>query len=157
MTPGSSVSHVTALTASGLDSKKLQPRTTSLKSGSDVFFDASFGIQEVSMMITCPSCGSLRTRPLHRGRKTGAGIGMAAGSMGGMAGALSGAESGALVGAWAGPLGLALGSLTGAVFGGLVGGTAGGITGARLGNELDARVLDNHECLACQHTFRSTP
>ena len=31
---------------------------------------------------------------------------------------------------------------------------AGGIAGARLGEELDSKVLDNVECRQCGHAFR---
>jgi hypothetical protein len=35
----------------------------------------------------------------------------------------------------------------------LAGGAVGSLAGARMGEEIDARVLDNFECHACGHIF----
>jgi hypothetical protein len=53
-----------------------------------------------------------------------------------------------------GPAGMTIGSLSGAVFGGLIGGTTFGVAGAKLGTELDQKMLDNYACCACDCTFR---
>jgi len=53
-----------------------------------------------------------------------------------------------------GPAGITIGSLSGAVFGGLLGGTTFGVAGAKLGHELDQKMLDNYACCACDCTFR---
>ena len=49
---------------------------------------------------------------------------------------------------------MTIGGLSGAVFGGLLGGTTLGVAGAKLGHELDQKMLDNYACCACDCTFR---
>jgi hypothetical protein len=43
--------------------------------------------------------------------------------------------------------------LAGALLGGLFGAATGGVAGAKVGEVLDHRVLDNYECMRCEHTF----
>ena len=40
-----------------------------------------------------------------------------------------------------------------AIIGGLIGGVAGCTAGAAFGDAIDDTVLDNFECLDCQHSF----
>jgi hypothetical protein len=46
-----------------------------------------------------------------------------------------------------------LGCVAGALIGGLVGAATVGVAGAKLGEVIDTRVLDNHQCMQCEHTF----
>lgn len=57
------------------------------------------------------------------------------------------------VGVIAGPAGSAIGCLAGALIGGLVGAATVGVAGAKLGEVIDARVLDNLVCGHCEHVF----
>ncbi|WP_296465918.1 hypothetical protein [Rhodoferax sp.] len=52
-----------------------------------------------------------------------------------------------------GPAVIALGCVAGALVGGLVGAATGGVAGAKIGSVLDQRVLDNLECVVCEHVF----
>lgn len=58
-----------------------------------------------------------------------------------------------MVGIVAGPAGSAMGCLAGALIGGLLGAATVGVAGAKLGEVIDTRVLDNYQCMACEHTF----
>lgn len=107
----------------------------------------------IPMSVQCPRCYSMNIQTHNRAKHAGGVIGGVGGTASGIAGALSGAEVGGTVGVWAGPFGLALGTLAGALIGGLVGGATGGIAGAKLGEVVDARVLENHQCLDCGHHF----
>lgn len=103
--------------------------------------------------IRCPRCLSSRIDTRNLARKAGSTIGSVAGATGGMAAALAGAETGAVVGSFAGPLGTVFGGLAGAVIAGLAGSAAGCAAGSVVGAAIDANVLDNYRCLACQHVF----
>lgn len=105
------------------------------------------------MSIQCPKCGSTFITTRDIGRRTGGAVGTVAGGLTGMSGALTGSRLGVTVGAFAGPAGSALGCVAGALIGGLVGAATVGVAGAKLGEVLDARVLDNLECGHCEHVF----
>lgn len=103
--------------------------------------------------LRCPHCLSSRIDTRNRARKAGSTIGSVAGATGAMTAALAGAETGAVVGSIAGPIGTLFGGLAGAVIAGLVGSAAGCAAGSAVGAAIDENVLDNHQCLACGHTF----
>jgi predicted RNA-binding Zn-ribbon protein involved in translation (DUF1610 family) len=105
------------------------------------------------MSIQCPQCGSTFITTRDIGRRTGGAIGTVAGGFTGFSGALTGGRLGMTVGVIAGPAGSALGCLAGALIGGLVGAATVGVAGAKLGEVIDARVLDNLECGHCEHVF----
>lgn len=104
-------------------------------------------------ILRCPRCRSSRIDTRNRARKAGSTIGSVAGATGAMTAALAGAETGAVVGSIAGPIGTVFGGLAGAVIAGLVGSAAGCAAGSAVGAAIDENVLDNHQCLACGHTF----
>lgn len=103
--------------------------------------------------VRCPHCLSSRIDTRNLARKAGSTIGSVAGATGAMTAALAGAETGAAVGAFAGPLGSVFGGLAGAIIAGLAGSAAGCAAGSVVGAAIDANVLDNYRCLACQHVF----
>ncbi|WCM18709.1 hypothetical protein NDK50_14830 [Paraburkholderia bryophila] len=103
--------------------------------------------------LRCPHCRSSRIDTRNRARKAGSTIGSVAGATGAMTAALAGAETGAVVGSIAGPIGTIFGGLAGAVIAGLLGSAAGCAAGSAVGAAIDENVLDNHQCLACGHTF----
>ena len=110
-------------------------------------------LKVIPMNIQCPQCDSSRITTRNIGKRTGGTIGVVGGGLQGAAGALSGARFGGLVGAIGGAPGMAIGTLAGAILGGLIGGAAGGITGAKIGEVVDERILDNYQCLDCDHRF----
>lgn len=103
--------------------------------------------------LRCPHCLSSRIDTRNLARKAGSTIGSVAGATGAMTAALAGAETGAVVGSVAGPLGSVFGGLAGAVIAGLAGSAAGCAAGSVVGAAIDANVLDNYRCLACEHVF----
>jgi hypothetical protein len=105
------------------------------------------------MSISCPHCGSSHITTRDLGRKTGGAVGTVAGGLTGISGALTGGRLGMTVGIIAGPAGSTLGCIAGALIGGLIGAATVGVAGAKLGEVLDARVLDNLQCLHCEHVF----
>jgi len=112
-----------------------------------------FFLKETGMSIYCPKCGSHHVIQRNMGRKVGGSAGMIAGSASGAVGALGGAKTGATLGIIGGPPGIALGSLVGAMMGALIGAGTGGLAGAKIGEQLDHRVFDNHQCQVCGHAF----
>jgi hypothetical protein len=105
------------------------------------------------MSIQCPKCGSTLITTRDLGRRTGGAIGTVAGGFTGFSGALTGGRLGMTAGFVAGPAGSAIGCLAGALIGGLVGAATVGVAGAKLGEVIDARVLDNLVCGHCEHVF----
>lgn len=105
------------------------------------------------MLAECPFCRSRALRTRNLGRKTGGSIGTLAGSVGGIAAVYRGGRIGATVGAIAGPPGTVIGGLAGAVMAGLFGGIAGASAGCALGELVDRKILDNHQCLRCGFRF----
>ena len=105
------------------------------------------------MMKKCPNCQSERIVTKDVAKKTCGFLGMLGGAASAMTGTLSGAELGGTVGIIAGPPGATLGTIAGALLGALMGGTTGGIAGAKLGEVIDDKILDNHQCLACDYVF----
>ena len=106
------------------------------------------------MAIQCPKCSSTLITVRNMGKKVCCGIGIVAGGAQGVSNALKGAKIGGEVGALFGFAGIFLGKLAGALIGAMIGGTSGGIAGAKVGEMIDARALDNYECLQCEHVFR---
>lgn len=106
------------------------------------------------MSIQCPKCGSKLITTRDVGRRAGGAIGTIAGGVTGWSGAVTGGRVGMSVGLVAGPMGSALGCVAGALIGGLVGAATGGVAGSKIGEVLDQRVLDNLECMQCEHVFR---
>jgi hypothetical protein len=102
----------------------------------------------------CPQCGSAHVEQRNRGVRVGGTIGTIAGTVGGACRAMAGYEVGFAVGAAAfGPPGAIVGAVSGAIISALLGGTTGWTIGTKLGEAVDKSILDNHRCLACQHTF----
>lgn len=116
-------------------------------------------IGEDSMAVHCPKCQSDRVGKKNYGKKAAGLIGASAGTVGGYAaasaGASAGAQTGMALGLFAGPVGATVGGIGGAIIGALVGGATGASAGIVLGTVLDETVLDNHICLACDHSFAS--
>lgn len=112
--------------------------------------------ESLSMSISCPQCGSTLIRQRNVGRRAGGAVGTVAGGLTGVSGALTGGRVGMTVGLIAGPTGSAVGCIAGALLGGLIGAVTIGVAGAKLGGVLDERVLENYECLHCEHVFGET-
>ena len=109
------------------------------------------------MSIQCPKCGSSLITTRDLGRRTCGAVGTVAGGMTGVSSVLASARTGMAIGVVAGPTGSLVGCLAGALIGGLVGAATVGVAGAKLGEVLDQRVLDNHECMHCEHVFSVPP
>ncbi|WP_201747160.1 hypothetical protein [Glaciimonas sp. PCH181] len=109
------------------------------------------------MPLTCPHCHSERIHLHNYAKKTCGAIGAVAGATAGAVGIVSGAEIGAFTGLMAGPAGAAIGGIAGAIIGGLFGGATGCAAGVQLGEIIDAHILNNYHCLACQYTFSTHP
>jgi hypothetical protein len=105
------------------------------------------------MMKKCPNCQSERIVTKDVAKKTCGFLGMVGGVASATTSTLSGAELGGTVGMPTGPAGAMLGAIAGALLGALVGGTTGGVAGAKLGEVIDDKILDNHQCLACDYVF----
>lgn len=103
----------------------------------------------------CPYCGSLRVTQRRMARRVLGLIGTLAGAAVSGLRAWRGAEVGGAVGSVAGPPGMALGAVAGAVLGALAGGSTGCAIGVRLGNAIDNRLLNDLQCLDCDHAFNS--
>lgn len=101
----------------------------------------------------CPRCGSTRLTQRHLARRILGLVGTLAGATGSVVRVWRGAELGGTVGAVIGPPGLVLGTVAGAVLGALAGGSAGFTVGVRLGDAIDARLLNALFCLDCGHAF----
>ena len=135
---------------SGLFTREPLERTTTASSAASSTAAAPSSPADT---LRCPRCRSSRIDTRNRARKAGSAIGSVAGATGAMTAALAGAETGAAVGSIAGPIGTIFGGLAGAVIAGLVGSAAGCAAGSAVGSTIDENVLDNHQCLACGHTF----
>jgi hypothetical protein len=117
------------------------------------------------MTLACPRCLSERVVSRNRARKTTVTIGGLAGALASgssawttaRAGARIGMQVGAGLGIVAGPGGTVLGAVAGALLAALAGAAAGCTVGAALGEFLDDKLLNNHLCLDCGHSFSSTP
>jgi len=111
----------------------------------------------------CPRCLSERVVSRNRARKATVTIGGLAGALASgssawasaRAGARIGMQVGAGLGIVAGPGGTVLGAVAGALLAALAGAAAGCTVGAALGEFLDDKLLDNHLCLDCGHSFSS--
>ena len=106
------------------------------------------------MAIHCPKCNSTLITARSMGKKVCCGIGIVAGGAQGVSNALKGSKIGGEVGALFGPSGVFMGRVAGALIGAMIGGVSGGMAGAQVGEIIDDRVLDNYECLQCEHVFR---
>jgi hypothetical protein len=105
------------------------------------------------MAISCPYCQSAKVITCDYGRKVGGAIGTAAGAAAAVPRTLIAIETGALAARFAGPVGLIAGSMAGYVLSGLIGGYFGNAAGTALGEVIDENILDNYQCLACNHKF----
>jgi hypothetical protein len=106
-------------------------------------------------VASCPRCGSTHLAQRHLARRILGLVGTVAGATGSAVRAWHGAELGGTVGAAAGPPGFVLGAVAGAVLSALAGGSAGCAVGVRLGDAIDARLLNDLRCLECGHPFDS--
>lgn len=112
----------------------------------------------------CPRCLSERVVSRNRARKATVTIGGLAGALASgssawasaRAGARIGLQVGAGLGIVAGPGGTVLGAFAGALLAALAGAAAGCTVGAALGEFLDDKLLNNHLCLDCGHSFSSS-
>ena len=104
----------------------------------------------------CPRCHSLRVASPHRARRIIGALGTIVGAIGAASRAWSAAEVGAGLGTVAGPPGALFGAVAGAVLGALAGGATGSALGIRLGEIVDSSLLNNLQCLDCDHRFSST-
>lgn len=109
------------------------------------------------MTFTCPKCQSDQIDAKNYAKKAGGTIGTVAGAAFGAVRIVSGAEIGAAIGWVGGPIGATIGGIAGAVIGGLIGGSVGCTAGAKLGEVVDANILDNYYCLACEYNFSKKP
>ena len=105
------------------------------------------------MMTKCPNCQSNRIVTKDVAKKTCGFLGMVGGAASITTGTLSAAELGGTLGLLAGPPGATLGALATAILGALLAGTTVGVAGAKLGEVIDDKILDNHQCLACDFVF----
>jgi hypothetical protein len=101
------------------------------------------------MVICCPACNSSLIITRNHGRQICGAAGAIGGAASGAASATAGAKTSAALGAIGGPIGSVLGGLAGAILGGLTGCAADSLAGARVGEEIDSRVLDNYQCQRC--------
>lgn len=116
-------------------------------------------------MPACPRCQSVCVVSRNRARKAAVAVGGLAGALASgssawasaRVGARIGLQVGAGLGIVAGPGGSALGAVAGAMLAALAGAAAGCAAGAALGEFLDDKLLDNHLCLDCGHSFGSPP
>lgn len=111
-------------------------------------------VDNQSQSISCPRCGSHHIYTKHFGKRLGGAIGTCAG----IAASLSSASKGSIAGAslayrFSPPIPQV--RLTSAVLGAFTGGVTGCIAGARLGQTIDALVLNNHQCLSCDYSFQA--
>ncbi|MEA1988059.1 MAG: hypothetical protein U9N57_02470 [Pseudomonadota bacterium] len=105
------------------------------------------------MAIHCPSCGSQFVTAKHLAKKAGGSLGLCVGGTAGILSAINGARSGALIGAFAGPAGITIGTIGGALAAGLAGAASAGIAGAKVGEQIDSKILLNYQCNDCCHSF----
>lgn len=106
------------------------------------------------MNLRCPVCDSRHIVERRPARRIVGVAGALAGAVASALSTLGGAEAGMAVGALAGPVGALVGTACGAVLAALSGGMSGCLVGARLGEAIDAHLIDAHECLVCHHRFR---
>lgn len=117
------------------------------------------------MSHTCPRCQSERVVSRNRARKATVTVGGLAGALASGSSAWASARMGARIGLQvgagmgivAGPGGPVLGAVAGAMLAALAGAAAGCTVGAALGEFLDDKLLNNHLCLDCGHSFSATP
>ena len=105
------------------------------------------------MTYVCPKCQSPRIRSNDYAKKIGAFIGTVAGALSASSQAgryTIGAVSRLVVGKFPIP---PIGRSANTIINALVAGTAGGAAGARLGEFIDAHLLNNFQCLECKHKF----
>ena len=105
--------------------------------------------------IYCPKCGSARIQTKNYGKKVGGTVGTCAGLGASLSGASTGASVGGALGLTLLPESTSLNGIASALLGAFAGAVLGCAAGAALGEVIDEKVLDNHECLDCQHSFQS--
>lgn len=117
------------------------------------------------MRPTCPRCQSERVVSRNRARKATVTVGGLAGALASGSSAWASARMGARIGLQvgagmgivAGPGGPVLGAVAGAMLAALAGAAAGCTVGAALGEFLDDKLLNNHLCRDCGHSFSHSP
>lgn len=107
--------------------------------------------------MRCPKCHSEEVEQSRWGRRAGTVLGAGLGFWGALsAGACAGAEGGALAGTLAGPAGTVIGGCAGAILGGITAATATAMVGSKLGDMVDAHVLNDCTCQHCGYRFQSS-
>lgn len=66
---------------------------------------------------------------------------------------MQGIRIGTTAGRFFGPPGMVIGGTAGLIIAGISGAMLGGSTGTQLGSMIDDKILNNHKCLDCKHTF----
>lgn len=98
----------------------------------------------------CPCCKSDSIVTKDEAKKTFGLLGMLGGAASALSTAYAGAEMGSMLGlVVAGPRAEGACAITGAI----LGAATGCIAGAKLGEAIDATVLDNYQCLNCGYEF----
>lgn len=105
--------------------------------------------------VSCPACGSLNIQTKNHAKRLGGALGTCAGVISAFNGAATGAVTGATIAFRFTPPATPLTSVTAAVLGALAGGVMGCAAGAGLGQVIDDTVLNNHQCLRCDHSFQA--
>lgn len=131
------------------------------------------------MPSACPKCGSTKIERLRKGEQVGAAVGGTAGAAAGVAATVSAATVAAtpaaaaaasapaaaevtkqivsrglpLIRRFASVAGPLAGPASAALLAGVAGMIPALILGAKAGGLVDAHILNNRHCLACQHTF----
>lgn len=105
------------------------------------------------MILQCPKCKSVHINVRNHARKVGGTIGAIAGTFGGLSAIGYGARTGATAGLLFGPFCSTIGGISGAILAGLTGGAAGGSAGLALGELIDRKILNNLQCMSCNHSF----
>jgi len=105
------------------------------------------------MSHKCPHCGSHKNHPLAQAKESGSALGGLAGLALGLSSLFRGARTGAASAAFAGPVGFTLG-LVGACVSAVFTGTAGYAVGGIVGDQVDKRMLRNHQCDECGGIFK---
>lgn len=109
-----------------------------------------FFARRKTMTITCPHCRSSQVITKAHAEKLCSIVGALGGAASGITSCLTTDNIGPSQATVAGPIASAL-------IAGVIGATSGCIIGAKLGHEIDTRILDNYRCLNCTHDFTPIP
>lgn len=105
--------------------------------------------------LYCTKCGSARIQTKNYGKKVGGTVGTCAGLGASLSGASTGASVGGALGLTLLPESTLLNGIASALLGAFAGAALGCAAGAALGEVIDDNVLDNQQCLDCQHSFQT--